>query len=182
MLNIVKSRLSRCNRGYNRGLLSGKKLILYSSICILLSTLFIQQSFAQAEQAVPYTLADRDRLIRLEEEQKSIRNDINTKFESLGKEQKSLRNEINTKFESLQTQINDLKTLIYFVLGSMVVLFGVMFTLAGFILWDRRTVLAPVKEETYRLAEKERLIEKILKEFAQKQPGLARILKTNGLI
>jgi len=125
-------------------LLSGKKLILYSSICILLSTLFIQQSFAQTEQSVPYTLADRDRLIRLEEDQKSLRNEINTKFESL-------QNEMNTKFESLQTQINDLKTLIYFVLGSMVVLFGVMFTLGGFILWDRRTILAPVKEETYRL-------------------------------
>ena len=58
-------------------------------------------SFTQST-AVPFTLEDRDRIMRTELELKSLRNEMSSEI-------KSLRNEMNTKFESQQMQINDFR-------------------------------------------------------------------------
>ena len=73
---------------------------------------------AQEQQPVPYTLADRDRLIKVENEISSVRNEMN-----------SLRNEMNARLESIdkqieyqQKQIDDLKTLFYWGFGIIITL------------------------------------------------------------
>jgi len=60
--------------------------------------------------------------------------------------------------------------------------FGLLFTsmvgMIGFVLWDRRSALAPAVRMVKELEERERLLEKALKEYANIEPRFAEILKT----
>ena len=133
-----------------------KHIIKIFVFLILATNLFAQQD------AIPYTLADRDRLIRVDAEIKSIRNEMagfrietSAKIEGLRNEMYSFRNEINTKFESFQNETNtkfdainqrmdDQLTLLYWGFG---ILFSMMLFLLGYNIWDRRTLISPLKEK-----------------------------------
>jgi hypothetical protein len=54
--------------------------------------------------------------------------------------------------------------------------------LIGFVIWDRRTALAPAVRKSKELEEREERIERALREYAQKEPGLAEALKNSGLM
>ena len=54
--------------------------------------------------------------------------------------------------------------------------------LIGFVIWDRRTALAPAIRKNKELEEREELIEKALKEYARENPKFAAILKGLGII
>jgi len=144
---------------------------------------------------VPFTLEDRDRIIRMEE-----------KIESLEKEIGSLRNEINARFEAMdqkfaamdekfaaidekfaamdekieamddkfESKFSMLFTLIYFVLG------GIM-GLIGFVLWDRRTFIKPFEDRVNDVEDKNTRIINSLREQAKNNPSLAEILKNTGV-
>ncbi len=114
---------------------------------------------------VPFTLADRDRIIRTEVEIASLRNEMKTEIGSLRNEMDLLRNEINYKFESLQT----------FLFWGFGILFSMMVFLFGFVLWDRRTTVAPVKKENKRIIE-------ALTEYSKENPKLAEILRSAGIL
>ncbi|MFA4835452.1 MAG: hypothetical protein WC749_05205 [Dehalococcoidia bacterium] len=86
---------------------------------------------------------------------------------------------LETKVEGLQRQIDDIKT---FMLWGFGILFAGMMTLIGFVLWDRRTALAPAIRKNKELEEREERIEKALREYAKKEPGLAEVLKNLGLM
>ena len=75
----------------------------------------------------------------------------------------STQRQISELKESTQRQSADLRNLIYVVLGAIV-------TLIGFILWDRRTALAPAIRQ-------QRVWGEALKEFAKEEPRLAAILR-----
>lgn len=92
---------------------------------------------------------------------------------------KTLGENIDKRFESIDMQMSEIRNNISNLMYSI---FGTLIVLAGYILWDRRTTLSPVKEETKKFAERGLLPEKIINEFALKQPELSKILKTNGLL
>ena len=69
----------------------------------------------------------------------------------------------------LKASMTDLRNLIYVVLAGM-------FSLFGFVLWDRRTALMPAVRKQKELEEREALIEKALAEYAGSEPRLADIL------
>ena len=103
---------------------------------------------------VPFTQEDRDRIIRLEEGQKSLQRQID-----------DLR-------ASLQRQIDDIKT---FLLWGFGILFSLMSVLTGFVLWDRRTAVSPVIQRTERM-------EMALKQLAIKNPEISEALRQAGLL
>lgn len=72
--------------------------------------------------------------------------------------------------KSSQKQIDDIRNLLYVILSGM-------FALVGFVLWDRRTALAPAVKKMEILEEREGKLEKILREFAEKEPRLAAIMR-----
>ncbi len=121
----------------------------------------------RAQNQVPFTLEDRDRIIRLE-----------AKVESLEKDIILLRNEINARFEAMdekyESKFNTLFTLIYFVLG------GIM-GLIGFVLWDRRTFIKPFEDRVNDVEDKNTRIINSLREQAKNNPTLAEILKNTGV-
>lgn len=65
-----------------------------------------------------------------------------------------------------------------FILWGFGVTFAGIFTLIGFVLWDRRTALAPAIKKAKELEEREELLEKALKEYAKIEPRFADILKS----
>ncbi len=139
-----------------------KKLV---TIFILSGLIF--QAFAQSRE-VPFTLDDRDRIIKLEEKLSSN----NDKIESL-------RNEMNTKFEAIETKMDAKFEPIYWILGIIVVI--ILFTL-GYIIWDRRTALYPVQDKTRNLEEQVNKLMYVTREQAKKDPAFAELLKIAGLL
>lgn len=124
-------------------------------ILIIIIVGILLNAFAiSSAKEVSFTQDDRDRLIRLE-----------TKVEEGQK--------------SLQRQIDDLKT---FMLWGFGILFGGMGILIGFVIWDRRTALAPAINKTKELEERGEKIERALKELAAKDPKVAEVLKHVGLL
>jgi hypothetical protein len=103
---------------------------------------------------VPFTLEDRDRIIQMQIK-------MDERFES-----------INTRFESQQKQINFQIELFYWGFGIMIAL---MIFLLGFIIWDRRTAMEPIRKHTQSLIF-------TLREYAKEQPKLAEILRSYGLM
>lgn len=97
---------------------------------------------------------------------------------------------VETKVEegqkSLQQQINGLDKRIDNVWNLLLWGFGIIFTgifaLIGFVLWDRRTALAPAVRKMEALEERERSLEKALKEFSQKEPKLVEAFKHAGIL
>lgn len=69
-------------------------------------------------QEISYSLADRDRLIQVEAEIKSI------------------RNEINVQFNSVNNRLNSQGSMMYWGFG---ILLSLMLFMLGFIIQDRRT-------------------------------------------
>ncbi len=129
-------------------------------LTILILIFFSVKGYCQTKE-ISFTLDDRDRIIRLEEK-------FDSKFEA-----------INERFDYQQQQINDLKNMFYWGFGIVIAL---IIFLLGYIIWDRRTALIPVREKTFDVSEKNKLLLKILKEYSQKQPELAKIMKLHGLL
>lgn len=133
---------------------------------LLIILLIISTSLSGYTQsnAISFTLDDRDRIIRTEQEISSLRNEMN-----------SLRNEMDANISAVDQKVETL----YWGFGIMITL---MLFLFGYIIWDRRTAMQPVKEKTDSATEKIRIIESILKEEAKTNRQLAGILRSYGLL
>ena len=143
-------------------------------LTILILIFFSVKGYCQTKE-IPFTLDDRDRIIRLEEKFDSKFEAIDARFGAIDARFEA----INERFDYQQQQINDLKNMFYWGFGIVIAL---IIFLLGYIIWDRRTALIPVREKTYDIAEKNKLLLKILKEYSQKQPELAKIMKLHGLL
>jgi cell division protein FtsB len=127
----------------------------------LLGSYKLVMAKTDGSREAPFTQDDRDRLIRLE-----------TKVDE---GQKAL----NQRIDDLREEVKDLKT---FMLWGFGILFGGMGILIGFVIWDRRTALAPAIKKNKELEEREEKIERALKELAKKDPKVAEVLKHVGLL
>ena len=136
-----------------------KKIILIFSFFAVL----VSQALPQ-NMEVPFTLEDRDRIMRTEEKVESLRNEMNTRFE--GMEAKLTAN--NSKFEPL-----------YWMIG---LLFALMLFMLGYMIWDRRTALHPIQEKSYKHDERLNRLENITREQAKRDPIFAEVLRAAGLL
>lgn len=107
-----------------------------------------------------------------------LRQEMNIKIDGLKQEMNTkidgLRQEMNTKIDNVNIRLDSLQSLLYVILAGM-------FALVGFVLWDRKTALAPAIKKTIELEEREEKIEKVLKEYALQEPRLASVLKQTGI-
>ncbi|MEK7275213.1 MAG: hypothetical protein AAB110_08145 [Candidatus Desantisbacteria bacterium] len=81
--------------------------------------------------------------------------------------------------KAMDKRIDDLRGLIYVVLSGII-------ALIGFVLWDRRTAIAPVVRKAKELEqgfEEERVtLRKVLKGYAMVEPRFAEVLRTAGIL
>jgi len=94
------------------------------------------------EEVTPYTQADRDRLVRVEAKVDALEKRMDDKFDKIDKE----FNKVDKKFDRLEDKLDR-----YFMWGFGLVLMSI-FGLIGFIIYDRRTTLAPVENKTEQIS------------------------------
>ena len=118
---------------------------------------------------VPFTLEDRDRLIRMEATIKEFKEAVDKRFEQVDK-----------RFEQM----------IAFMWMLVVIFVGVTGSTIGFAIWDRRTMIRPFEVKTKEIEEKikemdeERLTKLIhsLREIAKVDSKVAEALKKFNLL
>jgi predicted PurR-regulated permease PerM len=158
-------------------------------VLVLLSVLIIFPLIVYAEEKKELQEI-RERLIRIEERmvtKDELKTEINDVRSGLKTEINNLRSELKTEINNvrseLKTEINNLRSeLKGFMLWGFGITFGGIFALIGFVLWDRRTAIAPAIRKNKELEEREEKIEKVLKEVAQKDQNVAEALKHVGLL
>lgn len=163
-----------------------KKIIAISFFIIASFQLFSQST------EVPFTLEDRDRIIKLEEKVdsnnekiESLRNEMNAKFVGVDNRFDSMESRfdsIESRFDSMEARFDAMESRfegIYWMLGIIVTI--VLFTL-GYMIWDRRTALYPVQQKSFEHEERLRKLEHIAKEQAKKDPSFAELLRVAGLL
>ncbi|MBI9063201.1 MAG: hypothetical protein JEZ14_14565 [Marinilabiliaceae bacterium] len=138
-------------------------------ISILLLSFVMSLSFAQQhELEIPYTQADRDRLVRVE-----------TRLDNVEKSMDNLRVELREGQASI-------RNLIY---GLIYSIFGLIGVLVALVIWDRRTAIRPVASaldlEKERVSDEVRIRKKLikaLKEAAEKDTNIREAMKHAGLL
>ena len=120
---------------------------------------------AQEQQVVvPYTLADRDRTIRLE-----------AKMEAFDAKMEAIETKMDVKLEAVNARIDYL----FWLQGIIVAL--ILFIL-GYTIWDRRTALQPALAQASIAEENSRNLIATLREYAKKHADLAEILRSHGIL
>ncbi|WPM32959.1 hypothetical protein IAE16_04580 [Hydrogenobacter sp. T-2] len=127
-------------------------------VFILVLGLLLSYSLAKE---VPFTLEDRDRIIRLEENQREGFRALMQRIDDTNKR----IDDINKRIDDTNKRIDDMISIMLWGFG---VLFAGMMSLIGFVIWDRRSALAPAIRKTKELEEREEKIEKALKKLAEK--------------
>lgn len=90
-------------------------------------------------------------------------------------ELKAGQDKLNSRMDGMNMRFDDIKGLLYVILAGI-------FALFGFVLWDRRTALAPAIKKNKELEEKEEMIERVLKELAREDAKVAKAMKHAGLM
>ncbi len=152
--------------------------------------LFLFPLCAFSAREVPFTLDDRDKLIKLEAGQDALRNEMNSlqnemeslrnEMNSLRNEMGSLRNETNSRFESVQQQFK-------FVYWALSLIIALLVINLGYMIWDRRTAIYPMRlklryleDDMEKLEKKQVEVDKIktvLKEMGETDQKIKEILK-----
>jgi sensor histidine kinase regulating citrate/malate metabolism len=136
-------------------------------LMIFLTFVTITVSAAYAKES-SFTQEDRERLIRIEEGLKATNQRIE---EGL----KATNQRIEEGLKATNQRIDDLRDLSYVVIGGML-------ALIGFVLWDRRSALAPAIRKARELEEREERVERALKEIALKDANVKEALRHVGLL
>jgi TolA-binding protein len=109
--------------------------------------------------------------------------DTNHRIEELQKALSQRIDDTNRRIDELKQdlgqRIDELRQTLLWGIG---ITFAGMFSLVGFVLWDRRSVLTPAVRQMDDLREREEKLEAALREYASKSPELAESLKKMGLL
>lgn len=121
---------------------------------------------------IPFTLDDRDRLIRTEQKMEAVNTKIDTKVDGLRSEMKARFETVDKRFENMDKRFDQLFNFLWAIIGIFTTM---MVSVFGFAFWDRKLSLAPMKREDDKL-------KSVLREFSRTQPKLAEILRNAGLL
>ncbi|MFQ5873483.1 MAG: hypothetical protein ACE5JL_06740 [Dehalococcoidia bacterium] len=103
-----------------------------------------------------------------------------TRLQAQGKE---LEARLQAQGQRLEARITETRgELKEFMLWGFGVTFAGMFALIGFVIWDRRSALAPAVTRLRALEERDERLEQALKEIAQRDPNVAEALRHVGLL
>jgi hypothetical protein len=133
-----------------------------ATLKLFLFFLFLLPIFVKAEiKEIPFTLDDRDRIVRTEQNVEALKTEMGSRFESVDKQ-----------FESIDKRFDQLFNFLYAIIGIFTVMTASVF---GFAFWDRKTSLEPIKNDNLKTLN-------VLRELAEHQPKLREILKNAGLL
>jgi len=160
-----------------------KQLVMKRYLVLTIVLLFAVILKAQEKQVVvPYTLADRDRAIRLEAKMEAndvkmeaLESKMDVKFEAVNARIDALETKMDIKFEAVNARIDYL----FWLQGIILAL--ILFML-GYMIWDRRTALQPALDKSTEAEVKSSNLIRVLREYSKKHADLAEILRTHGIL
>jgi len=137
---------------------------------ILVLCLFFVPVFIRAEvKEIPFTLDDRDRIIRTEQKLEALDAKIDSKVDGL-------KSEMNGKIDGMRSEMNARFDQLFNFLWAIIGIFtAMMVSVFGFAFWDRKLSLAPMKKDQVKMLN-------ALRDYAEHQPKLREILKNAGLL
>ena len=97
---------------------------------------------------------------------------VDKRFEQVDKRFEELRADMNARFEQVNARFGQMISLF---IGIIAAFAGIVGCTIAFAIWDRRTALKPVSEETGKVV-------RVLREYAQEEPRLAGILERMGML
>ncbi len=127
-----------------------KTIQKFSLLIVLLLPIIVKAEVKE----IPFTLDDRDRIIRTEQKIEAVKTEMTARFEGVDK-----------RFDQL---FNFLWAIIGIFTTTIISVFGFAF-------WDRKLSLAPLKREDEKL-------KSVLLEYSRFQPKLAEILRNAGML
>ena len=127
-------------------------------IFFLLISVILVVNNAHSEPGISYSQADRDRMVRVETKLEAFEKSVDNRFE-----------DVNKRFDRLEDKFDS-----YFMWGFGIVIMSIM-GLIGFIIFDRRTTLAPVEQKNRQIIE-------ILRELSKEDPKLKKLLDKAALL
>ena len=137
-------------------------------IAVLMAILILSTAVNAFAREVSFTQGDRDRLVRLEVKVDEGLKAVNQRIDAVNQRIDDVNN-------NLGKRIDDVMNLLYVVIGGII-------ALIGFVIWGRRSALAPAIKKNRELEEREERLEKALREYARKEPALAEALRNVGLM
>jgi hypothetical protein len=125
---------------------------------------------------IPFTLDDRDRIIRTEQKIEALNAKIDSKVEGIQGEMNARFSAVDKQFEGFRLEMNARFDQLFSFLWAIIGIFTTMMvSVFGFAFWDRKLSLAPMKRENLKTLN-------ALREYAEHQPKLREILKNAGLL
>ncbi len=132
-------------------------------VLILITTLFVGTIETVLAYQKTASLTDKEiieRLTRLEEGQKGL----NKRFD-----------DVNKRFDDVNKRIDMLANLMYVIIAGI-------FGLIGFVVWDRKTAMKPVREDISKVESKVDRFLAVLRALAEEDKRVAEILKRFNLL
>ncbi|MBI3302174.1 MAG: hypothetical protein HYZ72_08890, partial [Deltaproteobacteria bacterium] len=115
-------------------------------------------------EEVPFTLEDRDRLIRLEATLREFKESVDKRLEQVDKRLEEFQRGVDRRFEQVDKRFEQVdkrfKEIIAFMWMLAGVFGGLVAVTIGFAVWDRRTALVPALRRSRELEEREERIER----------------------
>jgi hypothetical protein len=143
---------------------------------VVLFYLLILPFVSAAEtKEIPFSLDDRDRIIRTEQKLESVKIEMTTRFESVERRFESVDKQfkaVDQRFDAMDKRFDQLFNFLWAFIGIFTTM---LVSILGFAFWDRKLSLAPIKLENLKTLN-------ALREYAEHQPKLREILKNAGLL
>ena len=105
-------------------------------ICILLLPLAMKAELKE----IPFTIDDRDRIIRTEQKVEALDAKIDMKVDGMKSEMTSLRTDMTTLRSDVTARFDQLFNFLWAIIGIFTTM---MVSVFGFAFWDRKLSLAP---------------------------------------
>jgi len=155
-----------------------KTLITILTVYFILASMLLKAGVKE----IPFTLDDRDRLIRTEQNVEALKAEmiarfdgVNSRFESVNSRFESINSRfesVNSRFEAMDKRFDQLFNFLWAIIGIFTTM---VISVFGFAFWDRKLSLAPMKNENRRILS-------VLSDYAKTQPKLLEIMKNAGLM
>ncbi|RME13907.1 MAG: hypothetical protein D6799_07590 [Bacteroidetes bacterium] len=151
-----------------------------------------KMSDERANTPIPFTLADRDRLIELSIAVKELDKRMTDQFNMIQKQFEYQQKQFEYQQKQLeyqQKQLDEQRTEIHWVIGLIITLMGLVIGLITYIIWDRKTIIKPLERKMERQMtesrqERNKLQQLIraLQELSKTDERVAAVLKQFNLL
>jgi DNA repair exonuclease SbcCD ATPase subunit len=122
-------------------------------------------------EEIPFTVADRERLVRIElslkeldKRQEEFRRYVDKRLEEVDKRLEELRQYVDKRFEEIDKRFDQMMTFLWILSAVFVTIVALVI---GFALWDRRSMIRQARREAVEEMERSGKIKDLVEAFRE---------------